>query len=543
MTTRTTPARSSTARPTTPRPTTPGRAAASVAGRIPVRASARDALLVALFGTLLTLAWSWQPSIWFDEAATVSATMRSWPELARMLLSIDAVHGLYYAGMHLWLDLVGYSPFALRLPSAVCVGVAAALTVILVRSRAGRRTAVLAGVAFCLLPRVTWMGTEGRSYALTAALAVALTLIFVAAWRRGPAPRRIRVLWWSLYGVVAVVATVTFIYLAFLVGAHGLTALWTVWAGRRRDRPARSSLLGWAVASVAAAALLVPFALGVVSQSGQVSWIAPISWGSWNGVFVTQWFYLNRPFAVAAWALVLVGVLVLVRTARRRRATGSPVPRVQARNPSLLAIAVPWLVVPTLGVILASAIATPLYSPRYLTFSAPAVAILIGVALDALRRRWLIVVALVALVGLAAPQFVAQRQAEAKQNSSWSEVADLIAGERAANPDETAAIIYGPVRQHPSATTRVIAYSYPDAFDGLIDVKLKTPAAQSGGLWETRYPLDAVTDRFDGVDAVWLVTSDKQDWRPSVTDKLAALGYTLEEEWGLTGVNILRYVR
>ncbi|POH64074.1 hypothetical protein C3B61_13395 [Cryobacterium zongtaii] len=524
-------------------PTTTLRRAPIRTMRIPVRSSGRDALLVGLFGTLLTLAWSWQPSLWFDEAATVSATMRSWPELGRMLVSIDAVHGLYYAGMHLWLDLVGYSPFALRLPSAVCVGVAAALTVILVRSRAGRRAAILAGVAFCLLPRVTWMGAEGRSYALTAALAVALTLIFLAAWRRGPAPRRIRVLWWTLYGAVAVVSTVTFIYLAFLVGAHGLTALWTVWAGRRRNRAARASLFGWIVASLAAGALLVPFALAVVGQSGQVSWIAPISWGSWNGVFVTQWFYLNRPFAVAGWALMVVGVVALVVAARRTRATGFAVSQEQSRNPSLLAIAVPWLVVPTLGVIVASAMATPLYSPRYLTFSAPAVAILIGVALDLLRRRWLIVTALVALAGLAAPQFVAQRQPEAKQNSSWSEVADLISTERAARPDDTAAIIYGPVRQHPAATTRVIAYSYPDAFEGLIDVKLKTPAAQTGGLWETRYPLDAVTDRFDGVDAVWLVTSDKQDWRPSVTAKLGTLGYALDEEWGLTGVNVLRYVR
>ena len=523
--------------------TTVVRPAAVPSGRIPVRRGSRDALLVGLFGTLLTLAWSWQPSIWFDEAATVSATMRSWPELVRMLQSIDAVHGLYYAGMHLWLDLVGYSPFALRLPSAVCVGVAAALTMLLVGSRASRRTAVLAGIVFCLLPRVTWMGAEGRSYALTATLAVTLTLVFLAAWRRGPAPRRIRALWWALYGVTAFVATVTFIYLAFLVAAHGATALWTLWAGRRRDRSVRASLLGWVVAGGGAAVLLVPFALSVVRQSGQVSWIAPISWGSWHGVFVTQWFYLNPWFAIVGWALVVVGLVTLVLAARRLRLPHATAPAASGRNPSLLAIALPWLVVPTLGVIGVSALVSPLYSPRYLTFCAPAAAVLIGVGLDALRRRWLIVAALVALVGLAAPQFVAQRQPEAKQRSSWSQVADLIAEERAAHPGETAAIIYGPVRQHPSATTRVIAYSYPDAFEGLIDVKLKTPAAQTGDLWETRYPLDEVTDRFTGVDAVWLVTSDKQDWRPSVTAKLANLGFSRVEEWGLTGVNVLRYER
>ena len=512
-------------------------------GRISVRQTWPDSLLIGAFGTLLTLAFAWQPSLWFDEAATVSATMRSWPELGRMLHNVDAVHGLYYAGMHLWLDLVGYSPIALRLPSAVAVGVAAALIVLLVRTRAGRGTAVLAGVAFCLLPRVTWMGTEGRSYALTAALAVALTLIFLAAWRRGPAPRRIRALWWTLYAVAAIACTLVFIYLAFLVAAHGATALWTVWAGRRRDRAVRASFTGWAIAAGSAAILLLPFALSVVRQSGQVSWIAPISWGTWNGVFVTQWFYLNPPFAVVGWVLVALGILFLILAGRRIRSTGAGVPRLLSGNPSLLAIAVPWLAVPTIGVIVASLLVSPLYSPRYLTYCAPAVAILIGVALDRLRRRWLAVTAVLLLAALAAPQYVAQRQPEAKQNSSWSEVASLIESERAARPGENAAIVYGPVRQHPAATTRVIAYSYPDAFAGLLDVKLKTPAAETGQLWETRYPLDEVTDRFDGVDAVWLVTSNKQDWRPSVTTKLAALGYSLTEEWALTGVNVLRYER
>jgi mannosyltransferase len=501
----------------------------------------RDALLVGLFGTILTLAWSWQPSLWFDEAATVSATMRSWPELGRMLGSIDAVHGLYYAGMHLWLDLVGYSPFALRLPSSIAVGLAAALTVLLVSTRAGRGTAVLAGIAFCLLPRVTWMGTEGRSYALTAALAVALTLIFLAAWRRGPAPVRTRLLWWTLYGVAVVVSTVVFIYLAFLVAAHGVTALWSVLASRRRDKAVRSSFTGWMLASVAAALLLLPFALVVVGQAGQVSWIAPISGSTLRAALVTQWFYLNPAYAVAGWLLIAWGVATLVRSALHK--DGSAAAHRELRNPSLPAIVLPWLLVPTLGVIAVSLTVSPLYSPRYLTFCAPAAAILIGVGLRALGRRWLIATALALLAVLAAPQFLAQRQPEAKQNSSWSEVATFIAAERAASPDDTAAIIYGPVRQHPSATTRVIAYSYPEAFAGLIDVKLKSPAALSGQLWETRYPLDEVSDRFNGVDTVWLVTSDKQDWRPSISAKLAGLGYALDDEWAFTGVNVLRYLR
>ena len=77
---------------------------AVAAGR---RAGRRDALLVGAFGFLLTVAFSWVPSIWYDEAATITATTRSWPELWRMLGTVDAVHGLYYLLMHAWIDAVG----------------------------------------------------------------------------------------------------------------------------------------------------------------------------------------------------------------------------------------------------------------------------------------------------------------------------------------------------------------------------------------------------------------------------------------------------
>ena len=542
---------------------TPRVPAPDVSARSRLAHSWRDAVAVGVFGTLLTFALSWRPSLWFDEAATVSSIMRTWSQLGDMLTSVDAVHGLYYAAMKIWLDTVGYSPLTLRFPSALMVGAAAALIVVLVRLYATRRVALLAGIVFCLLPRVTWMGTEGRSYALTATLAVILTLVFLMAWRRGAAERGIRAGWWALYGLVAVLSTVVFIYLAFLVAAHGVTALWAYLAHRRRGdtsagdtattrQPATdhranlSSLLGWLIAAGSAAALLMPFALMVVRQAGQVSWIAPIGTGTWNAVLVTQWFYLNPTFAAIAWALLVVGIVVLIGAERRSRwAADQPgvEPASSSRMPSLLAVVLPWLVVPTLGVIVASLVVSPLYSPRYLSYAAPAAAILIGVTVAAIGRRWIIAAVLVLLAAFAAPEYLGQREPEAKQNSSWAEVADFIADERAADPNTPEAIIYGPVRQHPAATTRVIEYSYPDAFAGLIDVKLRTPAAETGHLWETRYPLAEVEDRFDGVDIVWLVTSDKQDWRPSVTEKLAALGYSVDDEWAFTGVNVLRYVR
>jgi mannosyltransferase len=70
------------------------------------------------------------------------------------------------------------------------------------------------------------------------------------------------------------------------------------------------------------------------------------------------------------------------------------------------------------------------HSPCDLSDGAPAVAILIGVALGALRHR-LAVTALVLVAAVALPQIVAQRMPEAKQQSSWNETAGLLTDQRA----------------------------------------------------------------------------------------------------------------
>ena len=350
--------------------------------------------------------------------------------------------------------------------------------------------------------------------------------------------------------MLAGVATTLVLYASLVVLAHGVTVVCTALAARRVGAPGPSgwaALRGWLAASVTAGLVLLPFAGEVVSQAGQVSWIKEIGARTFDDIVVVQWFLFNPAFAAFGWVLILGGLGVLVRQSWQRRSTSAtavagPETTTVRGATSLLALVLPWLVVPTLALIVLSLVMTPVFSPRYLAFAAPAAAILMAIAVSALPRHWLRVTAVLACVALTAPGYVAQRLPEAKQQSSWNEVADLIAAERALEPaGRGEAIIYGPVRQHPSATTRVIAYSYPDAFAGLLDVKLKTPAAETGQLWETRYPLDEVTDRFTGMDTVWLVTSNKQDWRPSVTAKLAVLGYDLNTEWNLTGVNVLRF--
>ncbi|ROS59347.1 mannosyltransferase [Frigoribacterium sp. PhB160] len=529
------------------------------AGARLLRSRHADAVLIGLLGTIVSGAFLWVPSVWYDEAATVVSATRTWGQLWAMIHTVDLVHAAYYAAMHLWFDVFPYSPVSLRVPSAIVTGVAAGLTVALTRILVDRRTAVVAGLLFVLLPRVTWMGGEGRSYALSAMLAVGLTLVLVVAARRtseaGVArTHRSVVGWWVAYAVLAVVSAAFFLYLALLVVGHAVTMLVRVLRDHRDRRAeearvdewartgsiavpspsvrsSRRALVGWFAGAAVAGLASLPLAWFIAGQNGQVSWIERPTFGTLRSVLVTQWFYQDENFAV--FALLLLGATVVVLTLRLAPA---------ARG--LAEVVLPWMLVPTIGLIAVSLVASPLYSPRYLTFGTPAVAMTMAVAVAAIPWRRVIALVLLVAVVLTAPGYVAQRQPEAKDKAAWDQVAALVARERATEPAGTEeGIVYGPVRRHPKATSRIIQDTYPDAFVGMSDFTLETPGAETDGLWETQHDLGDVLDRTADLDVVWLVTSDKQDWRPRVTEELGSVGFHLDQEWGLTRTNVLRYVR
>ena len=481
-----------------------------------LRHPATAPVLIGLLAFTISVIGIGTPSIWYDEAATITSATRSWPQLIAELGNVDAVHALYYFFMHVVFDVFGYSPTTLRMPSAVATGLAAALVVILGRQLGTARLGLLAGLVFCVIPRVTWMGGEGRSYAITALFGVLLTVIFL--WAQKSSRRA-----WVLYGAVALIACATFIYLALIVFAHGIVALWHALRGR-----GVVLLRRWAIAAASAAILGLPLAREITGQDGQVAWLPPIGDGTFSGVFRTQWFYDSWPFAIAAWALIAAGVLY----------------RMRRRDTAVLATLLPVLLIPTIALLAVSLVRAPLYEPRYLTMCTPFVAVAIALGIDSIRWRVAVASVLVLLVGLSLPQIIAQRMPEAKEHSAWSQVASIIAYERASDPPGTVtAFIYGNVQKHPSATSRVVAYSYPAAFADSIDVTLLTPAAETAQLWETRAPLAESTSRLNGADVTYLITSNARDLRPETIETLIPLGWHIAQTWNLTAVHIIRFER
>jgi mannosyltransferase len=499
-------------------------------GTLPVR------VLAGLFGVLgvcVAAAGSWVPSLWGDEAATVMSAERSWPSLFRMLGHIDAVHGTYYAFMHVWIDVFGASAFSVRLPSAIATGCAAAGIIVLVTRLGGRQVAVVSALAYLLIPRVTYMSGESREYALSAACAVWLTVVFVQL----VSARNTRWFAWLGYALLFAASVYVFLYLALMAFAHAVILV-SVTRERR-------ILWRWLVATALGIALAGPVIFFAVAEIGQIAFLSSRVTVGFTGFFVGQWFF-SESFAAAAWICVFCALAAFaIRNWRRRRTTtpmaamvrvfstekssaekSSPEKSSPGKDgPSLAVVAVAWAAVPT-GLLLTANTVHALYAARYLSFVMPAIALLIGSGICLLARRWMIVAAVGVLVALSVPTYLHQRGPYGMPGGSdWSEVAATIAQ----NAHRGDAIVFTEGGS-PSQNPRSALYLYPSAFRGLTDATLVTPHAQSTGLWDVTEPVSHAAERLArGNGRVWLVLHRGAGTpvHPLELAGLGALGYTV----------------
>jgi mannosyltransferase len=191
------------------------------------------------------------PSLWRDEAATISGSNRPAGAIWDLTSHQDAVHGLYYLLIHAVIAVGGTSETALRLPSLIAMALAAGLTAELGR-RLARKTGLpapgaiglLAGLLLAVVPLTTRYAQEARPYALTTLFAVAATYLLVRAVEDHRWP------WWAGYAVAVVLTGLFNLFALLLVVAHGLTLL----AARSNSRSRSRSKSGASSASRSAPA-------------------------------------------------------------------------------------------------------------------------------------------------------------------------------------------------------------------------------------------------------------------------------------------------
>jgi mannosyltransferase len=476
------------------------------------------------------------PSLWRDEAYTVSAAQRPVGQIFAMVGHVDAVHGPYYLCMHFVMGLLGTSEVALRLPSLLGMGIAAGFTAAIGRRLARLSelpapsvTGLAAGLIFAAAPQTTYYAQDARPYGPVIMFATIATYLLI----RAVADDRWR--WWASYGAAIALTGLFNVFALLLVAAHGLTLL-LARRQARRGRPAAGqsqeettqvhgpSLSRWLIMVAAAVVVLAPM-IYLGYQQGHT-----LSWATRPGPRAIA--RLVASFAGAERLIPLMALLALGGAAAGWR----------SRRPgqlTLTGVTLPWLVVPPAILISVSQV-HPAYVERYVVFCLPALAVLCAAGLAGLARlaaasrigrlrpalAWLpsaVVVAVLSVL-LAGPQQTI-RQSSARPDNLRAAAAIVAANAR---PGDV--VFYVPLR------TRVVSLAYPAPFRHLRDLaQAQTPAASDSLVGDVVQP-SVLRHRYSGVRRTWVIRwrrkhPKKPSTRTGRTELALVRGMHLVRRW------------
>ena len=225
-----------------------------------------------------------------------------------MLGHVNVVHGAYYALIWVVVRIAGRGEFAVRLPSAIAMAIAAALVTLLGRRLVSSWAGLAAGLTFAFLPQVSWFAENAREGAVVTALACVASYCLLRALQTGALQEEaVRGRWLVAYGVTLVALGLGNLFALLLVVAHAVTLAWS----RREYRVGRGFALRWAAAVAATVILVSPVALVGYSQLHQIHWIRPP--GLYALLSVERLVGDTVPFLIV---LVIVACAVVASTGR-----------------------------------------------------------------------------------------------------------------------------------------------------------------------------------------------------------------------------------
>jgi 4-amino-4-deoxy-L-arabinose transferase-like glycosyltransferase len=329
------------------------------------------ALLVVALAVALRFAYLTGPSLRGDEALSVIYAQRSLPEIVHITRFVSGHPPLFYSLLHFWVGLAGTSEFAVRFFSVwwavVLLPLAYAMGSKLCDHWAGFWAALLLAVNSFQV----WHAQDIRSYSMLGTLAL---LSCWAFWRALHRPH-----WrnWAVYALAGVAVVHCHYFGAFVILGHGVYWLVVFWGEDRSRRRALwwGSVLSWA----GIVASLLPWlwlARTVLAGDHGPGGRALSLWGAFRQSLVTFGVgYWREPWG---WDLMTAGLIALLAWGVWSAARRAPRP----------AGFVTAVVVVPLACLLVLVRSRPIFRERYLVYSAPAYALLIGAGLAALGARW-----------------------------------------------------------------------------------------------------------------------------------------------------------
>jgi len=334
-------------------------------------------------------------SLWRDEVDSVRFALQPLAVTLSNLTATGFNGPLYHLVLRGWLSLTGVSDFGLRSLSLMCGVLLVALVYALGRRLFGRLPATIAMWLAAISPALIWYAGEGKMYSLQPALLALALYALARAMEAQAAGARALCLrsaaWWGLFILTTSLSFYTHVLspLFLPVAALFFFALWT--GARRHLAGGAIALLALTLPYLPLLAWQAPALLRGGDIGHQFYTLDQIAWG-----LASKWMFgldARAPLLFAAEGNVLIatrrigvatGIALIAAgvMAIARRAAGCPV-WVKALRLQLATLG--WLTLPAILIFLIST-RMPIFQPRYVLWSAPALFLLMGVGLACLFR-------------------------------------------------------------------------------------------------------------------------------------------------------------
>nr|WP_245217156.1 glycosyltransferase family 39 protein [Neoroseomonas nitratireducens] len=314
--------------------------------------------------------------LWYDEVATALFAALPLHDIFGWLTRVETNPPVYFAALHLWVNVAGEAEVALRLPSALAGIAAVAATMLLATRCFGPRAGIWAGLVIAVAAWHVMQSRDARAYAF---LVLFFALALLAARRLAEvAPRqRIRAAWLAvLLGCLG--ATMPAMHHTGLIAAATAHAygLWHMAARREAHVP---TIAWFGAAGLVCVLLSMPMLVIAVDlaadPSNATSWMHEQRWvrigHSLQAHLTAAPIMLVRDGLLRAVVAAAGGAFTLFILARLVRAHGS--------RTEILAFA--GTVATAVLLFLAAEAITPVMLDRTLSFLMVPVAILIGAAI------------------------------------------------------------------------------------------------------------------------------------------------------------------
>jgi len=345
-------------------------------------------------------------SLWYDETFSYGVSTQPWHTfLGHYLRGVEANMALYYGILRVWLWLTGVfglNPVEVivRFPSAVFAVAATVVLYVLGKRLGGWVAGAIAAGLYATNFLQLIVAQTARSYSLQLLLLGLSWYSLLAAVDGGPYRRR----WWAGYVATSTLAVYAGLFSGLVLAAQLLAiALIVVWPGPWQARV--RAALRWFIGSLTLiGVLVVPIAVDAAVHGGPNNWIQPAHLADIRAffLFISGNNILYERLVIGTG--VLAGILAVLAWARPRLAS-----RVTTATPESLPTVIVlgcWVVVP---IVLSFALTRPglnlhLFFHRYLIVVVPAICLLVGLGVSALRWRTVQLVVAVLLLLVAVPQ-------------------------------------------------------------------------------------------------------------------------------------------